>query len=145
MARRLPPERHLAAYGLTWPDVPAKAQGLLYSYGFATNTSALATASWNAVPGSGATTTYRVPSLADGNHRYYFRLRATNGSGDSAAAQTSVVMVPMPTAAVSIGDAALQRLLNVNTLGATTLHSPRTLAQFARSGSPKRTLELERG
>ena len=92
---------------LAWSN-PSDSTITGYSYRFATSVAALAGASWNAIAGSGAaTTSHTVSGLANGT-RYHFRLRATNGDGDGAAAQATIQLAATPGATVTLGDGALR-------------------------------------
>ena len=92
---------------LAWSN-PSDSTITGYSYRFATSVAALAGASWNAIAGSGAaTTSHTLSGLANGT-RYHFRLRATNGDGDGAAAQATIQLAATPGATVTLGDGALR-------------------------------------
>ena len=104
-----------ASASLTWTD-PSDSTITGYSVRSATTEAAVASASWSAISGSGATTTsHTVASLANGT-RYYFQVRATNAQGDSAASNTATIqLAASPTTAVNIPDANLRAALETAT------------------------------
>ena len=101
---------------LTWAD-PSDATITGYSYRYATSESTFTGSTppaWTAIAGSGATTTdVIVPNLTNGL-RYHFQLRAANGDGDGAAAQTTLQLIASPSAAVTINDVAVRSRLEAS-------------------------------
>ena len=104
-----------ASASLSWTD-PSDSAITGYSVRSATSTTLLAAASWQAISGSGATTTsHTVGSLTNGT-RYYFQIRATNAQGDSAASNTATIqLATSPSTAVNIPDDNLRAALETAT------------------------------